>query len=707
MPYRSAEASCFVGTSNKALSRLHMGFTDVFRGKPTIPSADSTSDMESILVIDDEPSLRQPLRLALQAKGFVVLEAANCRDGILSATAQAPDLIVCDVDLPDGTGHGVLEALKENSATSTIPFIFMTGQDDPNALRRGMEQGADDFLHKPFPMSSLLAAVQARLSRVAERTRELSQSEARYLNLINCIGEAVIIADPALRFLFANPATGQLLALPTAKLIGRNVLDFVLPENHSRLKTEAASRQAGVHSTYELDLMSANGQVRSVIVTATPQFDRRHKFHGTLAIFRDISERKQAEKKLRLQTAVMEAAANGVLITDPAGIIIWANPALTRLTGYTSEEIIGRSPAVLKSGVHNKDFYDAMWQTIQSGKVWYGELVNRRKDGTHYFEEMTITPVLDKNGQIENFVAIKQDISRRKHIELEGQRLEIQLRHAQKLESIGQLAAGIAHEINTPTQFIGDNLSFMKEVFNDLLQLLRQFNQLLVAARGQSFAKGLTEEIDKTIQGINLADLEKEIPQSITQALSGVKRVAKIVQAMKDFSHPGTESKMPVDLNRAIESTLTVCRNEWKYVAELRTDFDPTLPPVSCLPGEFNQVILNIVVNAAHAIADKLGGKGLGIIGVKTRHKGDKVEIRISDTGTGIPEAARGRIFDPFFTTKEVGKGTGQGLAIARSVVVDKHQGEIFFETELGKGTTFVIRLPESEHKNVEAVATK
>src|SRR5262249_20727699 len=156
-----------------------------------------------------------------------------------------------------------------------------------------------------------------------------------------------------------------------------------------------------------------------------------------------------------------------------------------------------------------------------------------------------------------------------------------------------------------------------------------------------------------------------------TQANSGVQRVTKIVKAMKEFSHPGNEAKTPIDLNRAVESTLTVCRNEWKYVAVLQTDFDQSLPPVSCLPGEFNQVILNIVVNAPHAIGDKEKGQGMGVIGVNTRLNGNWAEIRISDTGTGIPESARGKIFDPFFTTKEVGRGTGQGLAIARSVIVD------------------------------------
>jgi signal transduction histidine kinase len=172
--------------------------------------------------------------------------------------------------------------------------------------------------------------------------------------------------------------------------------------------------------------------------------------------------------------------------------------------------------------------------------------------------------------------------------------------------------------------------------------------------------------------------------------------VAALVNAMKEFSHPDTKEKTALDLNRAIASTITVARNEWKYVADLETDFDPSLPPISCHPGEFNQVVLNLIVNAAHAIGDVAlqGGPQRGTIRVETRRAAEWAEIRIKDSGTGIPEKVRSRIFDPFFTTKEIGKGTGQGLAIARSVVVDKHGGSIHFETEEGKGTTFIIRLP-------------
>jgi signal transduction histidine kinase len=178
----------------------------------------------------------------------------------------------------------------------------------------------------------------------------------------------------------------------------------------------------------------------------------------------------------------------------------------------------------------------------------------------------------------------------------------------------------------------------------------------------------------------------------------GVNRVAGIVRAMKRFSHPGPAEKIPTDIHQAIESTILVSRNEWKYVADLTTDFEPGMPLVPCIAGEFNQVILNLIVNAAHAIADAIKGSGgKGAIRIGTRNNGGFAEIRVSDTGSGIPEAIRSKVFDPFFTTKPVGKGTGQGLAIAHSVIVQKHRGTIRFETENGKGTTFVIQLPFGE----------
>jgi PAS domain S-box-containing protein len=278
----------------------------------------------------------------------------------------------------------------------------------------------------------------------------------------------------------------------------------------------------------------------------------------------------------------------------------------------------------------------------------------------------------------------------------ERMRLEEHLRQAQKLESIGQLAAGIAHEINTPMQYIGDNVQFLRDAFQDLRLVLKNYERLLVEAKGNVLSGETVQAVSAAVSDTDVGYLLEEIPKAIEQTLEGVTRVSTLVDAMKDFSHPDAKEKIMLDLNRAIESTLTVARNEWKYVADMETDYDASLPMVPCLPGEFNQAILILIVNAAHAIADVIekGGPEKGKIKVQTRNCPEWAEVRIQDTGSGIPASIRSRIFDPFFTTKEIGKGTGQGLAIARSVIVDKHGGTIHFETEEGKGTTFVIRLP-------------
>jgi len=274
--------------------------------------------------------------------------------------------------------------------------------------------------------------------------------------------------------------------------------------------------------------------------------------------------------------------------------------------------------------------------------------------------------------------------------------LEEQLRQAQKLESIGQLAAGIAHEINTPTQYVSNNMRFLQESFTDISSLLEKYHRLLKATRAGSVPPELVADVEDAVEEADVEFLLREVPVAIGQSLEGIDRVDEIVKSMREFSHPLVKEKTPIDINKAIENTITVTRNEWKYVAEVKTNFDPDLPLVPCLPGEFNQAILNILVNAVHAITDVVGdgSEGEGTITISTRRDGEWAEIRMRDTGTGIPEEIRSRIFDPFFTTKEVGKGTGQGLAIAHNEVVEKHGGTITFETEMGKGTTFIIRLP-------------
>ncbi len=268
--------------------------------------------------------------------------------------------------------------------------------------------------------------------------------------------------------------------------------------------------------------------------------------------------------------------------------------------------------------------------------------------------------------------------------------------HELKLDSIGRLAAGIAHEINTPTQYANDNTHFLQDAFEDINDLLVKIKKFVQQARHQKVTSTMIDDLEFALEQADIDFLIDEIPLAIEQTIDGLGRISKIVRAMKAFSHPGMTKKAPADINKAIESTVIVTKNEWKYAANLSCDFDPALHEVQCYEAELNQVILNLIINAVHAIqeANEKTGRKKGEIEITTRKKEDFAEIRIRDTGTGISAQVRDHIFEPFFTTKEVGVGTGQGLALAHAVIVNKHGGSLTFETEEGKGTTFIIRLP-------------
>jgi signal transduction histidine kinase len=274
--------------------------------------------------------------------------------------------------------------------------------------------------------------------------------------------------------------------------------------------------------------------------------------------------------------------------------------------------------------------------------------------------------------------------------------LELQLQHAQRLESVGTLAAGIAHEINTPMQFVSDNLRFVRESMTPLTGLLALMPEVVKAGDTGRIRPALAKRLAAAASGVDVDFLAAELPTALAETQEGVTRVTSIVRAMKDFSHPGSGGRAPADLNRAIETTVAVARNEYRYYADLETDLED-LPPVDCYVADLNQVFLNLLVNAAHAVRDKVEAGGpRGVIRISTRADGDFVEVRVSDTGTGIPVEARERVFEQFFTTKQVGRGTGLGLSIARAVVVEKHRGTIRFETEPGVGTTFIVRFPRT-----------
>jgi PAS domain S-box-containing protein len=376
---------------------------------------------------------------------------------------------------------------------------------------------------------------------------------------------------------------------------------------------------------------------------------------------------------------------------------IYVNQGGIQQVGYSAEELLRMTPLDLKPEFTEENFRTMIAPLVDGTKKYLiFETVHLTKTGSHIPVEVFLQ-YIKPTGAIGRFVAIIHDISQRLLEAREKEKLQSQLLHTQKLESVGQLAAGIAHEINTPTQYIVTNIDFLEESFKEVTTLIAAYQRLLTAEKNQSVTPVLILEIEEVLEATDWEYLAQELPLAITQSQDGLHRISTIVRAMKEFSHPGSKEKTPLSLNDLINTTLTISRNEWKYVAEVETDLSNNLPKIPCLSDEMGQVFLNLLVNAAHAISTQLGENPNGQKGritISTRHTPDQIEVRFQDTGCGIPEDILSKVFDPFFTTKDVGKGTGQGLAIARDVIVNKHGGTLEVKSEPGQGATFIIRLP-------------
>jgi PAS domain S-box-containing protein len=825
----------------------------------------------------------------------------------------------------------VARSVQEGSAYySEFRVIWPDGSTHFLANRGDVDQNAEGQVAR-------MTGVSWDITEGKRAEEALRTSEQRYRQLFQRNLAGVFQGTLDGHILDCNDAYARILGYDSREEILRlEKLDYFYDPREGMAAATILQRE-GSQTNFEVRLKRRDGSPVSVLANVSlAQMGEGQPplVEGTLI---DISEWKRAEERTRLQTAALESAANGIVIAGREGRILWVNPAFTRLTGYSGEEVLDQTMRVLNSGQQDAHFYQNLWQTILAGGSWRGEIVNRRKDGTLYTDETTITPVRDAAGAITHFIAVKQDVTERKRaaraleerttylktlieispmsivvldtegciqmsnpafeklflysrremqganldeliipggliseaegfskqcllgasvhaisrrrrkdgtladveiygvplvmegrprgtlalyqditerkraeealraseeryrelfenasdlvfttdlearftslnrvteqtlgysreeaaemnlqqlvdpkhwerieqarrqllagestvqIEVEilgkdGRRVmlevktrliykegkpigmqgigrditgreaaEMELRHAQKLESVGRLASGIAHEINTPIQFVGDNTRFLQESFAGLQTLINKYQELRDAAASGVVSPDLLGGVRQVEGESDCAYLMEEIPKALTQTLDGVSRVATIVRAMKDFAHPESGEKAAADLNKALLSTLTVARSELKYVADVETDFGD-LPLVVCNISDLNQVFLNLLVNAAHAIAEVVKGTGeKGKIGVRTVAEGKAVLIAITDTGCGIPEGIRSKVFDPFFTTKEVGRGTGQGLAIARSVIVERHKGTLTFESEVGKGTTFYIRLP-------------
>ena len=553
------------------------------------------------------------------------------------------------------------------------------------------------------------------------------ESQRILCEVINAIPNPAYFRNADGLFIGCNPAFTQMILGNTGEtILGRSISD--LREIIPRALTDVCAKydenllnNPGIQA-FETTIKCADGVERDFLLNRSTFSQDDGTVAGIISVMLDLTDKNRAAKLLQDRTdelmksseelkrqikkrkiakrTIKEAhrEINHLISSLPTiligltrenEIIHW-NTVAEKVFKVPAAEVIGS--ALDQCGIEWDwpKVADGISQSQTDGCSFRLDNINfRNPDGEERYLGLTITPFNGDQNSILGVTIIGADITDRV-------KFEAQLHQSHKMEAIGQLAAGIAHEINTPTQFVGDNTRFVQDAFGDLIQACNLYQELVKAVKSGPVPQQQIESLEKRFAELDIGYLEEEVPLAIQQTLKGVDRITNIVQAMKIFAHPGGIEKEPIDINKEIEKTITITRNEWKYVAELITDFDATLPAVPCHRAEFNQVILNLIINAAHAIADANGDHSSerGTIKISSTLDGNWAEIRISDTGHGIPQDIRHRVFDLFFTTKEPGRGTGQGLAIAHSVIVDKHSGKIDIETGKDRGTTFVVRLP-------------
>jgi two-component system NtrC family sensor kinase len=535
-----------------------------------------------------------------------------------------------------------------------------------------------------------LASIGRDITRRKRAEQALQHSEEKFRQLAENISEVFWIMPPTgNEMLYVSPAYEQVWGRSCEDLYRNPTAwaEAIHPDDQSAARAAFSRQLQGerIDSIYRIH--TPDGKQKWIRDRAFPVRDELGRLSRIVGLAEDISARKEADESLRASEEryreLFENASDLVYTFDLDLQITSLNRLAEQVTGYSREEATKMNLRHLLENTQWHRVEQVMAQLLAGLATNKIELEISGKDGRRMKLEMN-PRLIYRDGKPVGIQAIARDITGRDAAEME-------LRQAQKLESVGRLAAGIAHEINTPMQFVGDNVRFLQDAFNDLQGVIREIEGL--GQRHDRDAKDLSAELRRLQNDSDWNFLLEEVPKAISQTLEGVERVVTIVRAMKEFAHPESKGMAPADLNKALQSTLTVARNELKYVADVEVDLGE-LPPIVCSVSDLNQVFLNLLVNAAHAIADVVKGTGnKGKIRVATRSENGAALIVISDTGSGIPEAIRDRVFDPFFTTKEVGRGTGQGLAIARSVV-DRHKGTLTFQSEVGKGTSFYIRLP-------------
>ncbi|NKD77304.1 PAS domain-containing protein [Haematospirillum sp. H1815] len=532
--------------------------------------------------------------------------------------------------------------------------------------------------------TAIVLALLRRNARLYTENQKSAAEQKRMASVINIAADWVWETDRRGRITTITPSFTDITRIPVSDVIGRTRREILgRPSKNSPPGLEKAFRTRAPFSNLTFTIPTPEQQMMHISISGAPILDRHGHWKGYRGIGKNITADVAAREAVqsaeaRLHIAI-EGIAEGFALCQTDGTITLRNRRLRQMiekAGGRFNSAFTLHDALSSCAENPADVRDLLdnWFTRIMRPVTF-----RCLNGQYYLVRLQITPD-------NNLLVTVGDVTEQQRAQDAEKRLEEERRQAQKLEAIGTLAGGIAHEINTPIQYIGDNVRFVAGVLPELIAIAIDVAD---GTNNDTSVQAATERCRK----LDLGFIGPEAPLALEQALEGIEAVSRIVMAMKEFSHPSLKDPVPFDLNHNLQSTITISRNEWKLVAEVETDFENNLPPVTGLPGDLNQVFLNLIVNAAHAITDH-NDTQMGKITVSTRQDGDFVEVRIADTGCGIPDDIRNKIFEPFFTTKDVGRGTGQGLAIAHDIVVRKHKGRIDIQNREGGGTIFVVRIP-------------
>ena len=653
----------------------------------------------TILLVDDSPVSIRLLSITLKNWGYDFLVAYDGREALEIFKNNDIQIVITDWMMPNMDGLALCEEIRKIAGKNYVYLIVVTSKDQDEDINEAFKKGIDDYITKPLDLSRLKVSLKSAqritsLSESLNKEIEVHEETSRKLNsILEYSADIIYTLDLDGNFININNVAKELTGYTEKELLNINFYDLFHEENKNKVINmfNSVVKSRKTLKNYPFEIIARDGTKR-YFETSVGLEQNEKEITGFQGSIKDITKRVNAEKALekneKENRLLIESMKEGLIKLDEKGILTFVNDSFCKMISYSKEELIGKSVLSLFDNEEKEKIMKKMARRKEGIGETY-EINYTDKEGRLIPVVISAKPVFNSNGQFEGTIAVITDITAIKQAEHERREIETQLLQSDKMASIGQLAAGVAHEINNPTGFVSSNINTLSDYINKYNTLINEYRNFI----NQLKQSGNIDDYMKNIQ--ILKDLEEhmdidflidDIPSLIQESIEGTDRIKKIIQDLKDYAHPGDDKPSYADINKCIDSTLNIVWNEIKYKAEVVKEYD-NLPEVLCYPQQLNQVFANLFINASHAIMNE------GEIKVKTSLLSDKIEVMISDTGSGIPEENINKVFDPFFTTKEVGKGTGLGLNVAYNIV-KKHHGDIKVKSKEGKGTSFTIFIP-------------